>query len=206
MSFKSLLEQERQAGRFKSRVVFGLIFLMSIMAIGWSMAPTDIRLHYPPDLRSGAVMKINEISEAEVFVFTNYILQQLNNWPVNGEKDYLSKIQILRAYFTPEYQAYLKDDYEQRKRQGELRNRVRIWSLLPGSIYRDEFVQPLGRNWLVWLDVSIKEFVNGGIVKNLKLRVPMQVVRYDVDPESNPWGLGLNGPGNYQPSVIEVKK
>ncbi len=51
----------------------------------------------------------------------------------------------------------------------------------------------------------IQEYINGGIVKNLVNRIPMQVVRYDVDRETNPWGLALNGPGIYQPKLIEDK-
>lgn len=204
MIFKSKLDNEKQYTRYLFRVVFGLIILLIIMAIGWSSAPSDIRLHYPPDLRSGGTMKIGEITEAEVYVFTGYILQQLNNWKENGEHDYNNKISILRSYFTPDYQQYLKNDYSTRKAKGELRNRVRNWTFTDGAIYEDALVERLGKGWLVWLDVSIKEYVSGGIVKNVVLRMPMQVVRYDVDPESNPWGLALSGPGNYRSRLVEV--
>lgn len=204
MIFKSKLENEKQYTRFLFRIIFGLIILLVVMAIGWSTAPTDIRLHYPPDLRTGGSMGINEISEAEVYVFTGYILQQLNNWKDNGEVDYIKKINLLRSYFTPNYQAYLKSDYDKRKRQGELRNRVRNWSFTSDAMYEDKLVEKVGKGWLVWLDVNIKEYVSGGIVKNIVLRMPMQVVRYDVDPETNPWGLGLNGPGNYRSNLVEA--
>ncbi len=206
MSYVSVLENEQQTSRLKSRIIFGQLVLMIIMAIGWTAAPSNIRLHYPPDLRSGGTMGIDEISESEVYVFAGYILQQLNNWKTNGEKDYQNKINLLRSYFTPSYQTDLQMDYDNRLKHGELRNRVRNWSLSSEAIYNEAFVVKLGNSWLVWLDVEIKEYVNGGVVKNLRLRLPMQVVRYDVDPESNPWGLGLNGPAGYQAQPIEIEK
>ena len=137
-----------------------------------------------------------------MYLFAGYILQQLNNWKENGETDYLNKINILRSYLTPTYQAYLQQDYETRKRQGELRRRVRNWTPVADAVFDESFVQHAGKNWIVWIDVQIKEYVNGGIVKNLINRIPMQVVRYDVDKEANPWGLALNGSGIYQPKLI----
>ncbi|MCK4710977.1 MAG: TIGR03746 family integrating conjugative element protein, partial [Gammaproteobacteria bacterium] len=188
MSFKNILDTEQQASRFKTRIIIGQLVLMFIMAVGWSSAPTQISLHYPPDLRSGGSMKVGEIHESEVYLFASYILQQLNNWKENGEIDYLNKISILRSYFTPSYQAYLQRDYDARKRQGELRRRVRNWTPITDAVFEESFVEHIGKNWIVWINVHIQEYINGGIVKNLVNRIPMQVVRYDVDREANPWG------------------
>lgn len=206
MNFLNALEAERQSGRLKTRLLIGQLAIMAIMAFGWSAAPNQITLHYPPDLRSGATMKIGEISEAEVYLFAEYISQQLNNWPNNGEKDYQSRISTLRPYFTPEYQTNLQHDYDKRKKQGELRKRVRNWSPVPGTTYDDSFVEKIGAHgWLVWLDVQIREYVSGGKVKEIVLKVPMRVISYDVNRETNPWGLALDGPGQYNPRIVEIK-
>ena len=206
MNFLNALENERQIGRLKTRLLIGQLAIMAIMAFGWSAAPNQITLHYPPDLRSGATMKIGEISEAEVYLFAEYISQQLNNWPNNGEKDYQSRISTLRPYFTPEYQTNLQHDYDKRKKQGELRKRVRNWSPVPGTTYDDSFVEKIGAHgWLVWLDVQIREYVSGGKVKEIVLKVPMRVISYDVNRETNPWGLALDGPGQYNPRIVEIK-
>ncbi|MCK4710453.1 MAG: TIGR03746 family integrating conjugative element protein, partial [Gammaproteobacteria bacterium] len=141
MTFKSALENEQQGSRFKTRIIIGQLVLMFIMAIGWSSAPTQISLHYPPDLRSGATMKVGQIYESEVYLFAQYILQQLNNWKQDGEKDYRQKINILQSYFTPTYQAYLEHDYKSRKSQGELRKRVRNWSPVPDAVFTESFVE-----------------------------------------------------------------
>jgi len=206
MNFVNALEVERQSGRLKTRLLIGQLVIMAIMAFGWSAAPSQITLHYPPDLRQGATMKIGEISDAEIYLFAEYISQQLNNWPNNGEKDYQLRIRSLRPYFTPEYQANLQLDYDHRKKQGELRKRVRNWSPVPGTTYDDSFVEKIGAHgWVVWLDVQIREYVSGGKVKEIVLKVPMRVVSYDVNRETNPWGLALDGPGQYNPRVVEIK-
>ncbi len=70
MIFKSVLDNEQQIGRFKTRIIIGQMVLMLIMAIGWSSAPNQITLHYPPDLRSGGSMNVGEIPASEVYLFT----------------------------------------------------------------------------------------------------------------------------------------
>ena len=46
--------------------------------------------------------------------------QQLNNWPVAGEKDYPANIARLACYITPRFQAELKRDLDQKGRRAEL--------------------------------------------------------------------------------------
>ena len=47
----------------------------------------------------------------------------------------------------------------------------------------------------VWLDLELLESVKGMTVKRTRIRYPLRVVRYAVDPETNPWGLALDGFG-----------
>jgi integrating conjugative element protein (TIGR03746 family) len=55
---------------------------------GWSQAPRELTVHIPPDLRSGAVLALNEVAPANVYAFAFYIFQQLNRWPEDGARDY----------------------------------------------------------------------------------------------------------------------
>ena len=63
--------------------------LMVILAlwIGWMRMPSNITVHIPPDLRSGAVMALHEVPAANVYAFAFYIFQQLNRWPDDGAED-----------------------------------------------------------------------------------------------------------------------
>ena len=200
MSYIAELKNEQQNGRYKTRIIIGLFLVVVVMALGWAQAPSNITLHYPPDLRSGAQMKVGEIPPSEVYLFAQYILQQLNSWETNGSKDYPRKVSMLRHYLTPNYQQSLEGDIRLREGNGELRNRVRNFSYVPGSAYREDFVQPDGDAWVVWLDVDIDEYVLGKPVKKVSLRYPIRVVRYDVDREKNPFQLALDGSGRFRPA------
>lgn len=198
MSYTAELKNEQQSGRYKTRIIIGLFVVVIVMALSWGQAPKDITVHYPPDLRSGAKMKIGEVPHTEVYLFAQYILQQLNSWDINGTEDYPKKVSMLRHYLTPDYQQQLEEDIKEREGSGELRNRVRHFSYKPGSAYEENFVQSDGDAWLVWLDVDIKEYVLGKVVKKVFLRYPIRVVRYDVDRERNPFQLALDGSGRFQ--------
>lgn len=175
--------------------VIGLQFLV-ILALwfGWSQAPKHLTVHVPPDLRSGAVLSANEVPAANVYAFAFYIYQQLNRWPENGARDYGQAIFRISPYVTPRYRAELLADLDLKGRQGELASRVRGVQEIAGHGYEERRVDVLAPGvWLVWLDLDLFESVKGMTVKKTAIRYPLRVVSLDVDPETNPWGLALDG-------------
>lgn len=202
LNFKSDLESERQLGRFKTRVIAGLFLLALAMIWGWGRAPDHINLHYPPDLRSGTTLTVGEIPPSEIYLFAQYILQMINRWDKNGIEDYPRNISMLRYYLTPDFKQTLEEDFAARKRQGELQNRIRAFSPIPGAAYKESDVQVDGDAWVVWLDVNIIENVLGAKVKDVSLSYPIRVVRYNADFSNNPWQLALDGNGRYSPRKI----
>jgi len=173
---------------------------MSIVTLaacyGWWSAPRDLTVHNPPDLRSGSTRKWWEIPPESVYAFGFYIFQQLNRWPSDGEKDYASNIYRYQAYLTPSCRAFLEADAKLRQDNGELRRRARAVSEIPGRGYGDdpEFrVKVLADgDWLVNLDLEADEFFGSERVKRAFARYPLHVVRFDVDPEKNPYGMALD--------------
>ena len=140
---------------------------------------------------------------ASVYAFTFYIFQQLNRWPDNGEADYARNIRALRAYLTPACQSWLNHDFQVRRDGGELRDRTRGIYELPGHGYgspvREDHaashprVEVLSRDsWRVTLDVAVEEYYQNEPVKKALVRYPLQVVRYAIDGEKNPWGLAID--------------
>ncbi len=163
---------------------------------GWNGAKSDIRIHIPPDIRSGAVLKANEVRPPNIYTFAGYIFQQLYHWSENGEKDYGMQIFKTAPYLTPKFREYLVNDLEIRGKRGELSGRTRTIQPIAGHGYEERRVDMLDENsWIVWLDFSIRETVRGMEIKNVLIRYPVRVVRYDVNPETNPWGLALDGFG-----------
>ena len=167
---------------------------------GWSQAPARLTVHIPPDLRSGAVLAVDEVPPANVYAFAFYIFQQLNRWPEDGATDYGRAIFRVSPYLTPRYRADLIADLEQKGRQGELAYRVRGMQQIPGHGYEERRVDVLSpQAWTVWLDLDLLESVKGMTVKRTAIRYPLRVVRYAVDLEANPWGLALDGFGSEGP-------
>lgn len=174
----------------------GLLVLVLMASAGWWHAPSDLTVHVPPDLRSGSTRKWWEVPPESVYAFTFYIFQQLNRWPTDGEEDYSRNLKSLSAYLTPGCHSYLQADYEQRRRSGELRKRVRGLYEIPGRGYGDDPDTRVkvvsNRDWVVTLDINADEYHGTEQVKRALVRYPIKVVRLDIDPELNPFGLALD--------------
>lgn len=67
---------------------------------------------------------------------------------------------------------------------------------IPGRGYGDDpsaRVRVVSTNdWIVTLDVSADEYLGSEQVKRALVRYALKVVRMDVDPEHNPFGLALD--------------
>jgi len=177
------------------RVLLGaLLGLNLILAYGWYSAPKDLIVHVPPDLRSGSTRRLAEVPPQSVYAFAFYLFQQLNRWAVNGEDDYRNRIHNFSAYLTPEFAETLRADFSTKQAQRELQNRQRALHEVPGRVYAPSRVKIESvDSWVVYLDLQIIETYRGETVKNTAVRYPLRVVRYDVDPEQNPFGLALAG-------------
>ena len=161
---------------------------------GWAQAPRHLTVHVPPDLRSGAVQAAGEVPPANVYAFAYYIFQQLNRWAQDGAEDYGQAIFRVSPYLSARYRAKLLVDLEMKGRQGELAYRVRGVQEVPGHGYSEARVDVLAQDaWVVWLDLELFESVKGMTVKRTHIRYPIRIVRLAIDPETNPWGLALDG-------------
>ena len=147
--------------------VIGLLLTIIVaLWIGWMRMPGTITVHIPPDLRSGAVMALDEVPPANIYAFAFYIFQQLNRWPENGAEDYGKAIFRIAAYLTPSFREQLIADMEAKGKQGQLAYRVRSLQAIPGQVYEERRVDVLSKeSWVVWLDLELRESVKGMTVK-----------------------------------------
>lgn len=184
----------RDAHIITLRLALGLL-LVIIVALwyGWQSAPRHLTIHNPPDLRAGSTRPWWKVPPGNVYAFAFYIFQQINRWPVDGDRDYPRNLSALSAYLTPACRAQLEQDYRQRRDAGELRDRVRGVYEIPGRGFHHKRVEVLDRDrWTVTLDLTVDEYYRAEPVKRALARYPLSVVRYDVDAEKNPWGLALD--------------
>jgi len=163
------------------------------LAYGWWSAPRELTVHVPPDLRSGSTRKWWDIPPESVYAFGLYIFQQMNRWPTDGETDYQDNIYRLDAYLTSSCKTYLQKDFELRRNAGELRKRERGVYEIPGRGVDDQqeqhIIQKSINDWTVNLDITADEHYGGERVKRALARYPLRIIRSDVDPEKNPFGL-----------------
>jgi integrating conjugative element protein (TIGR03746 family) len=170
-----------------------LVLLLALALVGWARAPSAITLHYPPDLSTGAEQQLGEIPKANIYSFAFYIFQQLNRWPTDGQADYVERIHSLQNYLTPACFEERLNDHLVRDRNNELAGRSRaVWDI-PGRGFSAARVRSTSHeSWVVGLDLHVQETYRGERVKDRLIHFPLRVVRYEVDPELNPWGLALD--------------
>ncbi|AUI65872.1 MULTISPECIES: PFL_4703 family integrating conjugative element protein [Pasteurellaceae] len=203
--YKHALTSERFHIQSLRLVILILTIISGIFAYGWYSSPKYLTIHNPPDLRSGSVRAWWEVPPSTVYAFSFYIFQQLNRWPQDGEVDYKKNIEALQAYLTPHCYQFLLRDYENRNLLGELRNRVRGVYEIPGRGFSQSRVTINSQDdWDVTLDLSTDEYYLDNPVKRVLVRYPLHIVRYDLNPEANPWGLALNCYRS-TPKRIEIK-
>ncbi|MGJ8518366.1 PFL_4703 family integrating conjugative element protein [Carnimonas bestiolae] len=180
-----------------------IVVIMSILVIamwfGWRSAPQHMTIYNPPDLRSGSTRAWDEVPPSTVYSFTYYIWQQLYRWPTDGSKDYKKNLYALQPYFTASCQSQLYRDYQKRLNGRELDNRVSAVQEIPGRGYREASsgpgsvkIQRPNAAWVVTLDLAITEEYQSTPVREIFRRFPVKVIKADVDPQRNPWGLQID--------------
>lgn len=201
-------ERAHNARLFRALVVIGLVAVVG-MALLWAR-PRQIDLHINPDLRAGERVAVTggvaPVPNPNVYSFAYYVWQQVNRWQSDGGKDYGKQIYDFQAYLTPRCQAQLQGDIDNRNRAGELHQRTRQISEIPGLGFQDNRVIGEGPSaWTVLLDMQVTETFRGQAVKDAFIRYPVRVVRYDVDRERNPFRLAVDCFGSAAPARLDIK-
>ena len=177
-----------------SRIAIGALFIICLVlcAILYT-APSRLMIYNPPELRAGSQRPWWEVPKSTVYAFAYQQFQQLNRWMTNGEEEYKANIAKMQPFLTPSCQEFLQQDYHDRLRNGELRERSRGVYEIIGRGYSDaRVITHSADSWTVNLDLSVDEYYKDEPVKRVLTRFPISVVRMETDLQKNPWGLGFN--------------
>jgi len=202
------LKSAREENKTLKYILVG-VFLLSTMGMFLiHELPAHVTLHVAPNLRAGDQITVkdgrNEVPAPNVYAFAIYIWQQVNRWPKDGAKDYETQLFAFQTYLTPACYEQLKNDREARNNNGELIQRTRSLSQIPGQAYTSNRIVPDGANaWTVLLDMHVFETARGVPVKDTYVRYPMRVVEYDIDREKNPFQLALDCFGGNKPERLD---
>lgn len=171
--------------------------------------PKNLSVHLVPNVTASSTVQVRDgestIPAANVYSFAYYIWQQLNRWQTDGSTDYGAQIYRVQNYVTPRCIAQLTGDLQARQKAGELKQRTRQMSEIPGLGFQSNRViaNPSGADWTVFLDMQIQETYRGQGVKDVFIRYPLRIVRFDVDRERNPWQLAVDCYGNERPARLD---
>ena len=193
MSPKTFRDEEINRRRYLRLLHAGMLFLIFSQCVayaGWWHATGTQRLSLPPQLRYGATLRAGEVHPWEVYVFAGYIHQQLNHWTADGASDNARNIRRLSAFMSPDYQRWLLREHT--RHESRFQNRQRYLSAVPGS-YSNASVSPVGQDtWRVTLDVRLRDYLEDHLYKDIDVRYFLEVAAFDVNPETNEWGLVLH--------------
>lgn len=179
------------------RSLRGALAMMSTLALvttwGWYQAGQDITVHTPPDLSSGSSRPWWEVPKPNVYDFAVNLFGLINRWPSDGNQQYNENLHRYTDYLTPSCKKVLTQDFQNKRRTGELSGRERSLAPIPGYGFSDWRVTTHSRDsWTVQADLELKEYVDGTLVKHNFIRWPLRIVRYDIDAERNPWKLAID--------------
>ncbi len=207
MAFTNALADANRTIRFQRWFMVLLVALVIVGDLSWRTLRSEFTLHTTPDLSKGATVTLRGVADVpapNVYLFAFHMLQQVNRWADNGLEDYGERIHAMQNYLTPSCRQYLLDDMQRKADRGELSKRTRALHEIPGYGFAASRVQDIGAGgWTVLLDTQITETTAGVPVKDTFIRYPVNVVRYDVDREKNPWQLALNCYGGRSPQRLD---
>ena len=202
------LSAERRHAAMLRNVVYAVAGLGALATwVAWQV-PKKIDVHLLPSVTAGTTVHVADgesvVPPANVYGFAYYIWQQINRWNQDGAKDYGQQVFRMQNYVTPRCVAQLTADMESRQRAGELRNRTRQISEIPGFTFASNRViaDAAGSTWTVFLDMQVQETFRGDSVKDVFIRYPIRVVRFDIDRERNPWQLAVDCYGTNRPARL----
>ena len=197
MKFINALEQAHAHIRTLKKSILLLCGINALLVIGWIHSQSSIRIDIPPQIpESGLTLTQGKIPNTTVYSFAYYIWQSLNHWENDGMKDYQHQIEILSPFLTPEFKLQLINDYNTLLNQGELQDRIRFMQGITANLEDVSAVKEIRSGvWQVHLKMQLTEMMNGNakVVKDIQMNYTLKIVRQDIDPKQNPWGLALAG-------------
>lgn len=204
---KYAAERDAKDAHIKTLYFAILVLLTGCLGLwyGWQKSPENLRITIPPDLRHGAVVKPGEYIAATIEAFAKSTFRELHRWEEDGAVDYGRKLFHLQAYLTPRYRQWLLDDIENKAAAGELNGRERYTLEIGDTTYDEDNVQSIDDgSWLVHVRLIIVERVDRVEVKRVGVHYPLRVLKMNISPTKNVWGLAIDGyPVGMQESIIE---
>jgi integrating conjugative element protein (TIGR03746 family) len=186
-------DKDAQIITFQKRFILILFGFCFLCLMGWMTSPSRMTVYIPPDISNGATLKANSIPNPLVYSFAYEVWQEINYWPQEGTEDYQHNVHVYDAYLTPGFKSDLMQDYQILKNTGQVQ-RQRSLQGIAGAAFDSTSIKKLNNDtWEVDLKMRLTEYKNNQAVKDVEILYPIKVVRMNVSPSHNPYGLALAG-------------
>ncbi len=210
LAFRSLpksyykAQQETESHIWTLRgVALGLFLIIAGGLWSISKIPDHILLYDTPSLATGSTRKINEVPQYTAYSFALYIWQQINTMD-NVAAEYEDNVTTkYSAYIEPEFQNHLVALFKQDRGEKNGISRRIIEKQSANWTDANRIVDLGGGKWVVFLDISLEEHLNGHLVRDVDFRYPIIVKKADFNVEKNPMGLVLD---SYYSPVTRLTK
>lgn len=178
----------------------GLLILAVLsvgLAYGWYSAPQNLRITLPPDTRYGATIKPGDYDLPTVYGFAKLTFTAFNRWVEDGQVEFPERIDEYQPYFTPKFIDEVTAVMNVKASNGELEHRSRYVLDVPGwETFSDENIKLLDDgSWVVILRLEIIENIGAVQIKRPTIEYPLHIVRMNISPDKNAYGLAINGIG-----------
>lgn len=176
-----------------------VILILGVLCVGlwygWQKSPKDLWITLPPDTRYGTTIRPGEYDLATVYGFAKLTFSAFNRWVEDGQKEYPALIEEYQSLFTPKFLNEVKEHMRKKMGDGELNGRSRYLLDVPGfETYKDEHVRILDDgSWIVFLRYEVIENMSTMQIKRVTYEYPLHIVRMNIDPKKNAYGLAING-------------
>ena len=183
----------------RALLVIVLIMVAAIVMISIALMSTreHITVYIPPDTTRANIVTAGTPLPAGIYGFASLTLQNLYHWSTDGQVDYRASIDSLSPYLTPAFHRQLLEDHTRLTNRGginEISGRTRSLFPLPDRLFTpDRVVRDADGVWFVTLDFRLVETIEAAPIKDIVIRYDVRVVRADVDPTGNVWGMQLDG-------------
>lgn len=152
--------------------------------------PREIQVRIPPDHTKGLLLNQSHYPNSALYSNAFMIFTSIQYWSEDGETDYKKNIQDYRCYIGTDMKHWLEQDYSRKKADNEINQRTRVLSM--ASPYQDSYIREAGNGtWYVWLDVMVREYYIGELVKEIRMVYPLRISRDNRD--CNPVDIAVDG-------------
>lgn len=184
----SVLEMERQNGRYKDRIIIVLIVFIVIMLVAYFRIPTRFVVYQPPEPSQSYVSRVGSIPPTAVYSFATLMMDRVMRCEKDCEKDIPKNLEANRNYITERCYHNLLSHAE--KNTQLYRGRTRAISPVDATVFSFDKIKTLNaKTWVVAEEYNLQSKIRGQTLRDEVYHYEAKIVKSSQHPEVNPYQM-----------------